>query len=204
MTGCGCGPDAAKADEQRRILLIALILNAAMFAIESVAGILAQSTGLLADALDMLADASAYGVALAAIGRGASFKRVSANLSGLVLLVLGGGVLLDVVRRSIYGSEPEGILMMSVGALALAVNALVFRLLGKIREGGVHLAAAWIFTRADVIANLAVIVSGLIVWFSGYQTVDLFVGAGIGLYVIREALEILARARQARAQSRES
>jgi Co/Zn/Cd efflux system component len=193
MTECGNETDEVRTDEQRRILVIALILNVAMFVVEFVAGILAQSTGLLADALDMLADASAYGVALVAIGRGASFKRVSANISGLVLLVLGGCVLFDVARRSIYGSDPEGILMMSVGALALVVNTLVF-----------HLAAAWIFTRADVIANLAVILSGFVVWVSGYRAVDLLVGAGIGLYVIKEALEILARARRAGMQSQQS
>ena len=42
-------------------LRVLLALNAAMFAVEVVAGWLAQSTGLLADSLDMLADAPSTG-----------------------------------------------------------------------------------------------------------------------------------------------
>jgi len=52
MSDCGC---KAKTDSpaQRRVLSIALRLNAAMFAIGLVAGLIAQSSGLLADSLDM-------------------------------------------------------------------------------------------------------------------------------------------------------
>ena len=45
-------------------------------------------------------------------------------------------------------------------------------------------------TRADVVANVAVIFSGLAVMLTGLRYFDLFVGAAIGVYVIREALEI--------------
>ena len=44
---------------ERRILAIALGLNASMFVVGFVAGLLAESLGLLADSLDMLADALA-------------------------------------------------------------------------------------------------------------------------------------------------
>lgn len=44
---------------QRRVLRIALALNAVMFAGETAAGILARSSGLIADSLVMLANAVA-------------------------------------------------------------------------------------------------------------------------------------------------
>jgi len=80
--------------------------------------------------------------------------------------------------------------------LALAVNASVLRLLSKQRRDEVHIRATWIFTRADVIANGAVILSGIAVLVTGIRYFDLVVGAGIGLYVAREALEILSDARR--------
>jgi Co/Zn/Cd efflux system component len=46
------------------------------------------------------------------------------------------------------------------------------------------LRATWIFTRGDVIANLAVILSGLTIFLTGFRFVDLIVGAAIGLHVI--------------------
>ncbi|REN11272.1 cation transporter, partial [Mycobacterium tuberculosis] len=56
MSDCGCHHEAKNAQE-RRVLWIALALNAAMAVIGGIAGWVAHSTGLLADALDMLSDA---------------------------------------------------------------------------------------------------------------------------------------------------
>ena len=198
MRDCGCTPAEPEGAGQRRTLQLALALNATMFVVEVGAGIIGHSTGLIADGLDMLADASAYAVALLAIGRSSRFKANAAGASGLLLLVLGCAVLVDVVRRAISGEPPEGLLMVVVAAVALAVNAIVLRLLNKYRKDEVHLRATWIFTRADVIANVAVIVSGIAVLLTGLRALDLVVGAGIGLYVIREAFEILGDARKAR------
>lgn len=199
MADCGCSPIAPETAEQRRILKLALALNAVMFVVETTAGIVGHSTGLIADGLDMLADAAAYAVALLAIGRGARFKSNAAMASGVLLLILGCAVLLDVVRRAISGEPPEGLLMVVVASIALAVNATVLKLLGRYRDGEVHLRATWIFTRADLIANMAVIVSGCAVLLTDLRALDLVVGAGIGLYVIREAFEILGDARSTRA-----
>ena len=47
-----------------------------------------SSGSLIADALDMLADASAYAIALVAVGRSTRFKAGAAALSGGLLLAL--------------------------------------------------------------------------------------------------------------------
>ncbi|MCJ2180468.1 cation diffusion facilitator family transporter [Novosphingobium album (ex Hu et al. 2023)] len=199
MADCGCGPTAVETKAQQRTLLIALWLNGAMFLVETTAGLMAGSTGLTADGLDMLTDATAYAIALAAIGRSSHFKANAATLSGTLLLLVGLGLLADVTRRMLWGGEPEGGWMIAVAGLALAVNVYVLRLLGKQRRDEVHLKAAWIFTRADVIANAAVIAAGAAVLLTGWRYFDLGVGAAIGLYVVREALEILGEARVSRA-----
>lgn len=183
------------------MLWTALALNGAMAVVGGIGGWLAQSTGVLADALDMLSDASAYAIALIAIGRGARFKANAAAASGFVLLLLGIGILVEVVRRAIYGSEPASLAMLALAAASLAVNLIVLKLLAPYRQGEVHLRATWIFTRADVIANLGVIGAALLVMATGSRFPDLAVGAAIGVYVVREALEILGEAREARETS---
>lgn len=197
MSNCGCEV-AAETTQQRRILTLALALNATMFVVGLIAGIIAESTGLIADSLDMLADASAYTIALVAIGRTNVFKARAATLSGSLLLVLGIGVLVDVVRRGLSGANPESTIMMVVAGAALLVNSTVLYLLGRYREGEVHLRATWIFTRVNVIANIAVICAAILVRLTRFDWVDLIVGAAIGAYVIKEALEILGSARHAR------
>jgi len=179
------------------VLWIALVLNAAMFFIETIAGLRINSTGLIADGLDMLADASAYAIALVAVGKGAGFKSRAAVLSGTLLMLLGIGVVADVMRRVVSGEPPEGSWMIGVATVALAVNATVLWMLSKQRRDEAHIQATWIFTRADVIANIAVIASGLAVLVTASRYFDLAVGAGIGVYVIKEALEIFRTTRNA-------
>ncbi len=200
MSDCGCHHEAQNAQE-RRVLRIALVLNAAMAVIGGVAGWIAQSAGLLADALDMLSDATAYAIGLIAIGRAARFKANAAWLSGSVLLVLGLGVLVEVGRRVIHGAEPLSGWMIGTALLSLAVNVTVLRMLSPLKSGEVHLRATWLFTRADVVANLGVILAGLLVLWSGSPYPDFVIGTLIGLYVIKEAAEILGDARRARADS---
>ena len=56
MAGCGdeCGSDLEHATRQeRRILIIVLLINAGMFVAEFSAGLVSGSTALLADSLDM-------------------------------------------------------------------------------------------------------------------------------------------------------
>ncbi len=200
MTDCGCEAGPAETAEQRRVLWIALLLNAAMFVCEVGFGVYANSTGLVADGLDMLTDASAYAIALAAIGRSPAFKANAAELSGFLLILVGLGLLADVVRRAVSGGDPDGGWMIAISLIALAVNVYVLRLLQRQNKSEVHIRAAWIFTRADVVANTAVILSGVAVVLSGIRYFDLVVGGGIAIYVIREALEILRDAKAAKAE----
>jgi len=200
MSDCDCHHEARNAQE-RRILTIALALNAAMAVIGGLAAWIAHSTGLLADALDMLSDATAYTIGLVAIGRGARFKANAAWLSGGGLLLLGLGVLVEVARRVIHGAEPLSSWMIGTALLSLLVNVIVLRMLSSLKSGEVHLRATWIFTRADVVANVGVILAGVLVMSFGSPYPDFVVGALIGLYVIKEAVEILRDAGHARREA---
>lgn len=197
MADCGCSPPPLKTVAQKRALSVALALNALMFVVEVSVGIMASSTGLIADGLDMLSDAAVYAIAMVAIGSSQRFKANAAMFSGISLLFLGFVLLAEVVRRFFEGGSPEGPWMIAVASIALFVNLIVLRLLSRQRSEEVHIRAAWIFTRADVIANAAVILSGLAVLMTGSRYFDLTVGAAIGLYVMREASEIISEARHA-------
>ena len=198
MSECGCHVEATTDPGQRRALWIALALNALMAVVGSILGWIAQSTGVLADALDMLADAAAYAIGLAAIGRSLRFKQRAAYWSGGILLLLGLGLLIETGRRGLVGSEPVGGLMLLAAGISLVVNLIVLRLLQRFKQSEVHLRATWIFTRADVVANLGVLVAAGLVAITGSRFPDLLVGGAIGAYVVKEAIEILREAREER------
>ena len=194
MSDCDCSIEV-ESRQQSRVLITLLAINAAMFVLEVVTGILAESTGLIADSLDMLADAVVYGIGLYAVGRAASAKIGAALVSGYFQMALALIVVLDVSRRAVFGSEPEPAFMVLIGLVALAANVVCLSLIAKHRDGGVHMRASWIFSKNDVIANVGVVVSGGIVFVTGTRWADLIVGFGIAYIVFRGALAIIADAR---------
>ena len=195
MTNCGCGTEQVEKLE-RKTLISLLAINAVMFLVEFVMGWLAESTGLISDSLDMLADAAVYGLSLYAIGRGLKKQIKAARLSGILQILLGTGVLLEVMRRLLLGSEPESLRIMGIGIAALVANIYCLMLISGHRNSGVHMRASWIFSTNDVIANLGVIVSGFLVWLLGNRFPDLIVGAMISVVIVRGGIRILQEAKQ--------
>jgi cation diffusion facilitator family transporter len=179
------------ADDRRR-LAIAFGANLTMAVVGLAGWWLADSTGVLGDAFDMLADASGYLIAWLAIGRSRRLQAHAARWNGAMLVLLGAGVLAEVVRRWSGGSDPRGPLIMAFAALSLAVNGGVLRMLRVYRDApDPHLRATWIDTRADVLVNLGVLVSGALIAATGWRLVDLVTGAAIGVFVIGEGIEIV-------------
>ncbi len=196
MADCDCQFEARN-EAERKTLRLLLYINAFMFVLELSAGILAYSAGLLADSLDMLADACVYGISLYAVGRSQFYKARAARISGIVQILLGLGVIAEVGRRFVFGSEPEGLFMLGIGSLALTANLTCLMLLAKHREGEVHMRASWIFSANDVLANLGLILSGILVALTASSLPDLIIGLLISALVIRGGIVILGEAKQA-------
>ena len=195
MSGCGCEVEI-KDKSESRILIILLLINGLMFFVEFGVGWWAESTALIADAMDMLADAMVYGVGLYAVGKSVAAKVQAASLSGWLQLGLGLLVLVDIVRRFVYGSEPISMLMMTMGLVALIANVICLILISKHRDGEVHMRASWIFSKNDVIANVGVIVAGVLVATTASRIPDLVIGVIVAVVVIRGGILILSDARK--------
>jgi len=197
MADCSCGETAAL---ERRTLWILLAINGLMFIVEAILGWWAESTALLADSLDMLADASVYGISLYAVARSRHHQANAASVSGVLQIMLGLGVLFEVVRRLIYGSEPVSLMMIAVGSAALLANITCLALIAKHRDGGVHMRASWIFSTNDVVANLGVMLSGILVMYLDSRLPDLFIGTAVAVIVLRGGLRILREAQAERSR----
>ncbi len=197
MSDCGCCTEQADKLE-RRTLIVILLINGFMFVVEAVLGWYAQSTGLIADSLDMLADATVYGLSLYFVGKGIALQAKSATVSGVLQIILGVGVLFEVARRLAFGSEPQSVLIVSIGLVALVANVICLLLISKHRDSRIHMHASWIFSTNDVIANLGVILSGVLVWFIESRYPDLVIGTVISIIVIRGGIKILREANESK------
>jgi cation diffusion facilitator family transporter len=197
MSDCGCQFEA-KNRQQRQVLRILFAVNAVMFMVGMTAGAIARSTALVADSLDMLADAAVFGISLYAIGKSPLKKVQAAFLSGIFQTTLASLVLFEVIRRFIWGSEPESSLMMATALLSLIVNCYCLVLMFKHRHEEVHLRASWIFLSNDVIANFGVIMAGLLVNVLNSRIPDLMIGFIIAVVVMRGGISIIQDARHER------
>lgn len=176
---------------EARTLKLLLGINGAMFVFELIVGLIAQSTGLIADSLDMFADAAVYGLALYAVGHSAAMKVKAAQTAGWLQVILAVLALAEVVRRGLFGSEPQSSLMMSIGMVALVANVACLVLITKKRDRGAHMKASYIFSANDVIANAGVVAAGALVAWTGSPYPDLIIGTIIGLVVLNGARRIL-------------
>lgn len=179
--------DAAEA----KVLWVLLGINALMFVIEVIAGWWAESAGLVADAADMLADAAVYGVALYAVGRDARHKLSAARFAGWLQLALALFALSETGRRVITDSSPGEVAMIGVSLFALAANVWCLVLISGHRHKGVHMRASYIFSANDVLANLGVIVAGILVYWTSSPLPDWIIGLLIGTMVLIGSIRIL-------------
>lgn len=180
--------------EKRKTLWIVLWLNVAIAVGFFAVGYFADSNALLANGLDNSSDAIVYALSLLALTRSRTWKRGAARFSGIMLLVFAGGVIADAIRRFLEGSEPGGIMMMAMAAVAAVVNLVCLRLLQNMKAKDVNLRAATTFSFNDFISNGGIILAGAIVMLTGANWPDLLVGiavAGIALYggidILRDA-----------------
>ena len=182
--------------DKRRTLWIVLALNVAIAIAFFGTGILADSSALIANGLDNSSDAVVYALSLLALSRSQKWKRAAARVSGVMLLIFAVGVILDVGRRFVEGSEPGGWLMMAMAAVAAVVNLLSLRLLQKIQDKDVNLRAATTFSFNDFISNGGIIIAGVIVLFTGANWPDLLVGIAVAGVAVYGGIDILRDAHQ--------
>lgn len=81
--------------------------------------------------------------------------------------------------------------MIAVGTAALVANVICLQLIAKHKEGEVHMRASWIFSKNDVIANLGIIIGGVLVYTLESRYPDLLIGLAISIIVIRGGIDII-------------
>ena len=192
--GCAA-PAATQSLRYRRVLWIALWVNAAMFGIEIAGGLRAGSVSLLADAVDFFGDAVNYGLALLVLGMALRWRARAALFKGLTMAAFGVFVLGRAAYGAAVGTVPEAATMGLIGALALLANVAVAVMLYAWRDGDANMRSVWLCTRNDAIGNVAVMAAALGVFGTGSAWPDLAVAAVMGLLALTAARSVIGQAR---------
>jgi Co/Zn/Cd efflux system component len=178
----------------RRVLVIVLMLNAMMFVLEFGAGLVARSASLMADSVDMLGDALVFGISLYALNRSLRWRAGSALIKGGFILLMGVGVLAQIVVKAVWGVAPVPSIMLTFGGMALAANLSCLALLWPYRGHDVNLASTFQCARNDTIANLGVLAAAGLVSLTASAWPDILVAVAIAYMFLRSSLRVIAEA----------
>ncbi len=180
----------------RRVLIIALVVNAAMFVVETFASRVGDSMSLQADALDFFSDAANYAISLFVLARSLQARARASMIKGLSMAVFGVWVIASALYRVFEGSSPEPVTMSAIAVLALAANLGVAALLFRHRGGDSNRESVWLCSRNDAIGNVAVVFAAGGVYVTQAHWPDLVVAFVIaGLFLV-SALRVVRLARE--------
>ncbi|RJG03514.1 cation transporter [Noviherbaspirillum sedimenti] len=200
MSACcsgGCSSTKPPVDPTyRRILWIALFVNAGMFGVELLSGWAAGSVSLLADAVDFFGDAANYAVSLFVLGLAPIWRSRTALVKGVTMGGYGFFVLAMSAWNLNAGTVPEASTMGKIGFLALAANVFVAILLFVYRNGDSNMRSVWLCSRNDAIGNVAVLLAAWGVFGTGAGWPDLLVATVMGVLGLSAARSVIAQARR--------
>ena len=196
MDSCCPAPAPDVSQAYRRVLWIALAVNAVMFAVEAGAGLAAESVSLQADALDFLGDAANYGLSLSVLSMGLIWRARAAMVKGISMGLFGLWVIGAAAMNVLGDTVPDAPTMGVVGFLALVANVGVALMLYRYREGDANMRSVWLCTRNDAIGNVAVMVAAVGVFGTGTLWPDIAVAAVMATLALSAAVETIRTARR--------
>jgi Co/Zn/Cd efflux system component len=179
----------------RPLLWFALLINAGMFAVEIIAGVVAGSVSLHADALDFLGDTFNYAISLAVIGLALTWRARAAFFKGATMAVLGLWVIGETAWHVYIARVPEPIMMGTIGVLALVANLIVSVMLYRFRNAEANLRSAWLCSRNDVLGNAAVLLAAFGVFGTGTLWPDVIVAAAMATLALQASWIVIRQSR---------
>jgi len=166
----------------------AATLNTAVFAVEAVAGVKAQSLSLLVDSVHNLSDEIALVFLFLAfvlpLAMSSALQRWANLLNSVGLITVCGFVVWEAIQRVVHPLPIVGSVPIAVGLLAAAGNWGVARLLLKpsVRNPAIRL--AYLHNMGDVLVSLAPVAAGILIALSGRFLFDPLVALGVASWIV--------------------
>lgn len=181
--GHGHGHDHGPTDHGRAFL-IGIVLNSGFVVVEATYGLLSGSMALVADAghnlSDVLALVLAWGASVAArrparAGYTYGYKSstiLAAIANAALLLIAIGAILVETGRRMLDPAPVEGMTMIVVAGIGIAINTLTALMFLRGRHHDLNLRGAFLHMAADALVSLGVVLAGIAILWTGQQWID--------------------------------
>jgi len=181
----------------------ALVCTLTIAVVEFVGGVLANSLALQGDAGHMLSDAAALGVSFLAAWlatrpmtarRTFGFHRaevLAALLNSVFLLGIAGWVGIRAIGRLGHPVEVAAIPVLIIAIIGLIVNLVALKVLGHHQHSNLNIRGAFLHVLGDTLGSAGVIVSAIVIQFTGWNTIDSLVSIGIACLLVLSGARLL-------------
>jgi cobalt-zinc-cadmium efflux system protein len=183
---------------------ISIVLNALIFIVELVGGILTNSLALISDSLHNLSDFFALILSYIA-SRVVQWKSNSeksygyvrieifvAFINSMALVLIGMYVIFEGIQRFAHPESVAGGWMLIIAIVGFVVNTAATLLLKTHAHHDLNMKSAYLHLFTDALESLAVVViAGLIAW-KDWRILDPLTSIAIGLFIIKSAWSIVA------------
>ena len=188
---------------QSGVFVFSIVINLLFVAIEAFVGLTQNSLSLLSDAGHNLSDVFSLVLVLIAFrlakvqpahhytyGLKKSTVLISL-LNAILLLVAIGGILIESYHKFTEPVEVNGIAVSWTAGVGILINGLTAVLLMRGQKHDMNVRGAFLHMVADTLVSVGVVISGVVITFTGWNIVDPVVSIIIALVILVSTWDLL-------------
>lgn len=188
----------------QKVLAWALGLTLSFAGVEVGFGFWSNSLALISDAGHMVTDAAALGLALLAqiiakrpptakhsFGFGRA-EALAAFINGLIMLAVIGWISYEAIQRLSHPEAVQGAAVMLVASIGLGINIIVAWVLSHDKES-LNTKAALVHVMGDLLGSVAAIISGAVIYYTGWMQVDPILSIFVSLLILKSTIGVLSQ-----------
>ena len=191
---------------QKKATVVSSSVAAVLTLMKLVIGIASGSVAVLASAVDSVLDMFVSIFNYFAIsnsekpadktfnyGRG-KIEALASVIEGTIITISGLYLLYQAIEKAINGKTSQYLeisIYVMIVSLIITISLVTYLNMVAKKTNSMVIKADALHYKTDVFSNVAVLSSLLLVTFTGYEIIDVFVGGGIALYIIYSSYELI-------------
>ena len=181
-----------------------MALNLLFVIVEAVASVVGNSIGLLSDAGHNLSDVFSLLLAMIALKLASSHatKRFTYGhrkasvlislLNAIILLVAVGAIIVESIDKFFHPTEVNGTLIIWTAAVGILINGLTAWALSRQQQHDINTRGAFLHMLADTLVSVGVVVSGIVIHYTGWMVIDPIIGLVIAVVILVSTWDLLS------------
>ena len=195
---------AAPTQSLNGIFILSIILNGLFVLIEAGVGLWQDSLSLLSDAGHNLSDVFSLLLVLIAF-RLAKVQRnerytygyrkstiLISLLNAVILLVAVGAIVIESIHKFSEPTDVNGIAVSWTAGVGILINGATALLLMRGQKSDLNVRGAFLHMAADTLVSIGVVISGIIIYYTGWTIIDPFVSLIIAAVILVSTWELLS------------